>query len=146
MRSPSLFIAASALLLVAACKPEVTALGLACESDAEATVARSSAIAYGVQISPPRLTGVHPLKEADLFEVEMHDADKLGLLASDATGALHSVTCSDALCSLDDAKKVLKACAQEKQCKIIGAVESKTFYPLYLSDDAGGHVCAPRWG
>ena len=111
-----------------------------------ATAARSSAIAYGVEIPAPQVEGVHPLKESDLFAVEMGDPEKLGLLASDATGAFHHVVCKDALCTVDEASALLAMCRNERQCKIVRAVREKTFFPLYLSDADGGHVCSPGWG
>lgn len=146
MPRPSLALVAGALMLLGACKAETAELGLACEADAAATVTRSSAIAYGVDIPAPQVEGVHPLKESDLFAVEMGDPEKLGLLASDATGAFHHVVCKDALCTVDEASALLAMCRNERQCKIVGAVREKTFFPLYLSNSDGGHVCSPRWG
>ena len=120
-------------------------LGLMCRADAKSTVHWSSAIAYGVEVPPPQVTGTHPLAEADLFGLDIGDADGLGLLASDASGALHHRPCSTVLCSLDDAWKTLSACKDKPGCKIVGAVKLRTFHPLYLADTGGGHVCAPRW-
>ena len=120
-------------------------LGLMCRADAEETVRWSSAIAYGVEVSAPVVTGAHPLAEADLFGLDIGDADGLGLLASDASGGLHHRPCSTVLCSLDDAWKTLSACKDKPGCKIVGAVRLRTFHPLYLADTEGGHVCDPRW-
>ena len=143
--NPVLFSLVVLALFLTACKSEPVDLGLMCDDDAEATVRWSSAIAYGVEMSAPVVTGAHPLAEADLFGLDIGDAERLGLLASDASGALHHRTCSTVLCSLDDALKVLAACTDKPGCKIVGAVRLRTFYPLYLADTEGGHVCAPRW-
>lgn len=120
-------------------------LGLMCRADAEETVLWSSAIAYGVEVSAPVVTGAHPLAEADLFGLDIDDANGLGLLALDTSGALHYQLCSTVLCNLDDALKTLAACNDKPGCKIVGAVRLRTFYPLYLADTEGGHICAPRW-
>lgn len=138
--------AAGALALLGGCKAEPVDLGLYCEGDAATTVAFASNLAYGIDVPPPQVEGVHVLAEADLFQVPIADPDGLGLIASDASGALHYRACKGALCTVPDAEAALAACADQPRCRIIGAVRLSTFYPLYLSDEAGGHVCNARWG
>lgn len=133
------------LLLLAACKSEPVDLGLFCGRDRNDTVVQASALAYGIEAPPPRVEAIHPLKEQDLFGLSIGQPDALGLLTSDATGALHHLACGGDLCSVQDARKALETCSDQRQCKIVGAVKLRTFYPLYLQDDAGGHVCDPRW-
>lgn len=142
---PVLFFLVILALFPAAGEAGPVDLGLMCRADAEATVRWSSAIAYGVDVSPPQVIGTHPLAEAGLFGLDIDDAERLGLLASDASGALHHRHCSAALCTLDDALNTLAICANKAGCQIIGAVRLRTFHPLYLADTEGGHVCAPRW-
>ena len=142
---PVLFFLVILALFPASSEAGPVDLGLMCRADAKSTVHWSSAIAYGVEVPPPQVTGTHPLAEADLFGLDIGDADGLGLLASDASGALHHRPCSTVLCSLDDAWKTLSACKDKPGCKIVGAVKLRTFHPLYLADTGGGHVCAPRW-
>ncbi len=139
------FSAIGALTLLAGCKTEPVDLGLYCEADAASTLAYSSALAYGVAMPPPQVEGTRVLKETDLFQLQIGDAEHLGLIATDASGALHHRVCKDALCSLDDAAAVLGSCPDQPQCQIVGAVSMRTFYPLYISDEAGGHVCNSRW-
>ncbi len=138
--------AAGTLALLGGCKAEPVDLGLYCEGDAATTVAFASNLAYGVEVPPPQVEGVHVLTEADLFQVPIGDPEALGLIASDASGTLHHRACKGTLCSVADAEAALGACSDQPRCRIIGAVKLSTFYPLYLSDEAGGHVCNPRWG
>ncbi|TWI35270.1 hypothetical protein [Paracoccus sulfuroxidans] len=143
MKPLAAILFASAFL--AACKNDPVDLGLFCGTDAADTVARSSAIAYGPDVPPPQVQRVRPIEESDLVGVMMGDPAPIGLISTDATGALHHVVCADALCAVQDAEKALAACSDQAQCRIVGAVKTATFYPLYLDDDAGGHICAARW-
>ncbi len=142
---PVLFFLVILALFPASSEAGPVDLGLMCRADAKSTVHWSSAIAYGVEVPPPQVTGTHPLAEADLFGLDIDDAERLGLLTSDASGALHHRRCSTVLCTVDDARKTLAICADKAGCKIVGAVRLRTFYPLYLADTEGGHICAPRW-
>ncbi len=145
MKPTPFSLAAVLVLFATVCEAGPVDLGLMCRADAEETVRWSSAVVYGVEVSPPHVTGVHPLTEADLFGLDIDDPMRLGLLASDASGALYHQLCSTVLCNVDDARKALAACADKPGCRIVGAVRLRTFYPLYLADVEGGHVCAPRW-
>lgn len=145
MRLTALSLVISALVLTA-CRSEPVDLGLMCGDDAEATVREASAIVYGAEIPAPQVRDAHPLAEADLLGLDIGDAERLGLLASDAGGGLYHRRCSnELLCTADDARKTLASCADKAGCKIVGAVRLRTFHPLYLADTEGGHVCAPRW-
>lgn len=97
--------------------------------------------------SPMRLRCMNEecVAEINLFGLEINDADRLGLLASDASGILYHRACSTVLCNADDAINALAACADKPGCMVVGMVRLKTFYPLYHAETEGGDVCAPRW-
>lgn len=142
MQPKPIIITVAILLSLGACKDEKISLGVHCESNISDTVDFSSALAYGVGISPPDVQGVKSFDEVDLMEITIRSGSKFGLLANDGNGQFYSEPCDGELCGVEDAKNILTECRSEPQCKIVGAYKNNTLYPLYLSDDQGGHICS----
>ncbi|MFP3385903.1 hypothetical protein [Tritonibacter sp. SIMBA_163] len=134
-------IAISLVTLAAGCKEEKVSLGVYCEENVAETVKFSSALTYGIDISPPVVKGVRAFREVDLSQVPIQSESALGLLARDGNGFFYSQPCKGELCGLDEAKRVLKKCQSEPQCQIVGSYKNRTFYPIYNVDDQGGHIC-----
>lgn len=136
----SLFLAA----LAAGCKEEPKSLNFYCDETVEKTVSYSSAIAYGIDIAPPVVTGAPSMTETDLGNVDIGNVEKLGLLFMNRNRQIFHDTCSGDLCDTHDWVRISGQCGKEVPCKLVGAVKHSTFYPLYTSDTEGNHICAER--
>lgn len=134
----------STLWALLGCKEEDVALGVHCEASLQATTEYSSALAYGVDMSVPRVEDVHPLREEDFFDVRIPDTTRTGLISNDAAGDIYYTECRSELCNIDDALKALGKCKNNSGCKVSGFVKNNTFYPIYESDSDGGHICSSR--
>jgi len=138
-RMTLIFIALSAS--IAGCKEEKVPLGVYCDENVAETVKFSSALTYGIDISPPVVKGVRAFHEVDLSQVPIRSGSTLGLLANDGNGVFYSQPCKGELCGFDSGLRIIAKCRSEPQCKIVGSYKNRTFFPLYELDDQGGHIC-----
>jgi hypothetical protein len=115
-------------------------IGYYCGKSREETIKHSSAVIYGVDISPPSTTGAFPIDERTLREIGKK-THPMELIAINKNGDVFSEPCEN-LCVLDNALDLISQCRNTPGCQIIGGLKQTIFYPFYTSDRSGGHICS----
>jgi hypothetical protein len=135
----------AAVLMLSGCSEDArTELSYYCGNDLTTTVNHSSAVIYGADTPPPATTGVFPIDEAFLRNIDAGNPDHPTLVATDREGTVYVEHC-DKLCDAGDALSLISECRDIPGCQIVGGVKNSAFYPFYTSDRNGGHLCSRNW-
>ena len=66
------------------------------------------------------------------------------IISMDSDHNFYPHRCSER-CTQSDFFDAFSICKNKRSCGVVGVVSNDTFFPIYLNDEVGGHICNGRW-